>query len=44
LDAKVYLEIKKKVNGLVNKRRTKLTLREAYEFAATGIKPNIKVT
>jgi len=39
LDAKVYLEIKKKVNGLVNKRRTKLTLREAYEFAATGIKP-----
>jgi len=38
------LEIKKKVNGLVNKRRTKLTLREAYEFAATGISPNIKVT
>ncbi|HOM03627.1 MAG TPA: polyphosphate polymerase domain-containing protein [Acetivibrio sp.] len=39
LDTKVYLEIKKKVNGLVNKRRTKLTLKEAYEFAATGTKP-----
>ncbi|ODM25919.1 molecular chaperone [Clostridium sp. Bc-iso-3] len=41
-DAKVYLEIKKKVNGLVNKRRTKLILKEAYEFAATGVKPEYK--
>lgn len=42
LEDKVYLEIKKKVNGLVNKRRTKLTLREAYEFATTGIMPEYK--
>ncbi len=42
LEDKVYLEIKKKVNGLVNKRRTKLTLREAYEFADTGEKPEFK--
>ncbi len=31
-DELVYLEIKKKVNGLVNKRRTKLTLREAKDL------------
>lgn len=42
LEDKVYLEIKKKVNGLVNKRRTKLVLSEAYEFAETGIKPKLK--
>lgn len=41
LEDKVYLEIKKKVIGMVNKRRTKLTLDEAYEFASTGKKPNI---
>ena len=38
-DSKVYLEIKKKVCGLVNKRRTTLQLDEAYEFVRTGIKP-----
>ncbi|RRJ62670.1 polyphosphate polymerase domain-containing protein [Paenibacillus oralis] len=38
-DAKVYLEIKKKVFGLVNKRRTALRLNEAYEFVRTGIEP-----
>ncbi|MFZ5985566.1 MAG: polyphosphate polymerase domain-containing protein [Bacillota bacterium] len=42
LEDKVYLEIKKKVNGLVNKRRTKLTLDEAYQFIATGQKPDLK--
>ncbi len=42
LDDKVYLEIKKKVNGLVNKRRTKLTLNEAYEFLRTKKKPELK--
>ncbi len=42
LDDKVYLEIKKKVNGLVNKRRTKLVLNEAYEFIETGKKPDFK--
>lgn len=39
---KVYLEIKKKVCGLVNKRRTKLKLREAYDFVSTGVKPELK--
>ncbi|MWV46292.1 VTC domain-containing protein [Paenibacillus sp. HJL G12] len=38
-DAKVYLELKKKVFGLVNKRRTSLRLNEAYEFARTGEAP-----
>lgn len=42
LDDKVYLEIKKKVNGLVNKRRTKLVLEEAYNFVKTGQKPELK--
>lgn len=41
-DQKVYLEIKKKVCGLVNKRRTTLKLDEAYEFAETGLKPELK--
>lgn len=31
-DDKVFLEIKKKYNGLVNKRRTKLRLAQAYRF------------
>lgn len=38
-DAKVYLELKKKVFGLVNKRRTSLRLDEAYEFVRTGEVP-----
>ncbi|MDF2545120.1 MAG: molecular chaperone [Anaerosolibacter sp.] len=38
-DEKVYLEIKKKVCGLVNKRRTTLKLDEAYDFVSSGIKP-----
>lgn len=42
LESKVYMEIKKKVLGLVNKRRTALTLHEAYDFAATGTAPEIK--
>lgn len=41
-DAKVFLEIKKKVCGLVNKRRTTLKLNEAYDFVNTGIKPELK--
>jgi SPX domain protein involved in polyphosphate accumulation len=41
-DEKVYLEIKKKVCGLVNKRRTTLQLKEAYDFVRTGIKPELK--
>lgn len=41
-DTKVYLEIKKKFKGLVNKRRTVLGLNEAYEFLETGDKPELK--
>jgi len=41
-DSKVYLEIKKKFCGLVNKRRTTLKLQEAYDFVSTGIKPELK--
>lgn len=41
-DAKVYLELKKKVFGLVNKRRTGLMLDEAYEFVRTGVEPEYK--
>ncbi|MDF2672224.1 MAG: hypothetical protein K0R09_489 [Clostridiales bacterium] len=39
---KVFLEIKKKVCGMVNKRRTTLKLQEAYEFVDTGKKPELK--
>ncbi len=41
-DAKVYLELKKKVFGLVNKRRTALRLGEAYEFVRTGKAPELR--
>lgn len=39
-ESKVFLEIKKKFHGIVNKRRTKLKLAEAYSFVASGIAPN----
>lgn len=42
LDSKVYLEIKKKFKGLVNKRRTTLKLNEAYSFIETGTAPKPK--
>ena len=38
-DSKVFLEIKKKFKGIVNKRRTELKLDEAYEFIASGKAP-----
>lgn len=38
-DAEVFLEIKKKVNGIVNKRRTTLKLNEVYDFLKTGKAP-----
>ena len=38
---KVFLEIKKKVSGIVNKRRTVITLGDAFRFAETGIRPII---
>lgn len=37
-----FLEIKKKYNGLVDKRRTKLTLKEACAFVRTGVPPAVK--
>ncbi|MHB8064546.1 MAG: VTC domain-containing protein [Ruminiclostridium sp.] len=42
LNNKVYLEIKKKFDGIVNKRRTSLKLKDAYEFLSTGQKPKLK--
>lgn len=42
MDSKVFLEIKKKFDGLVNKRRTTLELGEAYDFLETGKAPEIK--
>lgn len=39
---KVFLEIKKKYNGIVNKRRTTILLNEAYKFINSGVPPEIK--
>ena len=36
---KVFLELKKKINGIVNKRRASLTLEEAYKFLELGERP-----
>jgi len=41
-DSQVYVEIKKKCNGLVNKRRSALNLEEAYTFLAGGTVPQTK--
>ena len=40
--ARVYLELKKKLCGLVHKRRSKLGLDEAYEFVRTGVLPPLR--
>ena len=42
LDDLVFLEIKKKYKGLVNKRRTKIKLKDVYDFLST--KEDISVT
>ena len=42
LNDKVFLEIKKKYKGLVNKRRTKLVLDEAYKLTLDGVEPTIQ--
>ncbi|WP_092922717.1 polyphosphate polymerase domain-containing protein [Romboutsia hominis] len=39
IDDSVFLELKKKINGIVNKRRVVLTLDEAYKFVNQGIAP-----
>ena len=36
LDDKVFIEIKKKYDGMVNKRRSKIVLKDAYEFINKG--------
>lgn len=38
----IFIEIKKKVNGLVNKRRSKITYFDAVNFIKTGRIPEIK--
>lgn len=38
-DCRVFLELKKKIGGTVNKRRAELTLEEAHIFLAAGIRP-----
>lgn len=35
----VFVEMKKKVLGLVNKRRSKMKLSDAYKFIETGVEP-----
>ena len=42
LDEKVFLELKKKINGIVNKRRVVMTLGEAYNFLEYGEKPQME--
>jgi hypothetical protein len=42
LDSTVYVEIKKKVRGVVNKRRSGMKLREAYPFLKSGAIPAIQ--
>lgn len=39
LGSTTYLEIKKKYEGLVNKRRVGMTLQEAYDYVGKGIRP-----
>ena len=41
MDTKVFFEIKKKYKGIVNKRRTKILLSDAYDFAESGEAKNI---
>jgi SPX domain protein involved in polyphosphate accumulation len=39
----VYLEIKKKYNGCVNKRRTSIVLEDAYHYIETKKKPELTI-
>lgn len=39
LQSKVFVEIKKKYKGIVNKRRTSMTLEDAYDYLYEGVKP-----
>ena len=40
MESTVYLEIKKKYNKVVNKRRIPLKLRDAYNYVERGIRPD----
>ena len=40
LDDKVFLELKKKINGIVNKRRVVMTLGQVYDFLQNNKKPD----
>lgn len=42
IETKAYLEIKKKYKGVVNKRRTSMTIEDAYDFVSTGSIPEEK--
>lgn len=42
LESYVYIELKKKMNGVVNKRRSQIKLCEAYKFIRTKKLPEIK--
>jgi hypothetical protein len=41
-DKKIYVEIKKKYNGIVGKRRTSMPLSEAYKFTDSGTPPTLQ--
>ncbi|MBE5926650.1 MAG: polyphosphate polymerase domain-containing protein [Lachnospiraceae bacterium] len=40
INQEVFLEIKKKYKKIVNKRRTSIVLKDAYEFIRTGVIPD----
>lgn len=42
LEDEVFLEIKKKYRGMVNKRRTAITLKDAYDYVETKVLSNPK--
>lgn len=42
LDTSVFVEVKKKYKGIVNKRRTCMSLKEAYDFIENGTLPDVK--
>jgi hypothetical protein len=42
MDDKVFLELKKKINGIVNKRRAVMTYGDAQRFLSEGVKPCMK--
>ena len=41
MESTVFLEIKKKYNKIVNKRRIQLTLQDAYDYIESGIRPKM---